>query len=413
MRFIFAHKKLAIAGLALAVVLAGGGAAYAYFTTSGSGSGNAYVASAQTLSINQLTPNTQVGYDSIVPSPDTWGLSFGGTSTTDFGNKINLTTSTALSNVMVALDSQACENGQGGTACATTPGATFPASLTLKIFDTSGNLLTYDTQTFNVPYRPSASPTSCASGDNWTDNTNYPNDGSQWYDSTNGNCYYGITYDATFNNFSPAVTLPSTVVYDITYDATSGPTSSLNVEMSNEATNVSVGSDADPGNVYLASTGAAIGLYGQITCSTSTAWGEYSTAAGNSNGCGAQVPDNTFGPAQIADIPQVEFNATASNSIYLYPGGPGQSVDFSITNGGSSSAYVQGAQVAVDQASLPAGCAASWFTVVQPSSPFDVSIPAGQTVDYQPSGAVVELQNLPFSQDACEGATVGLTFTSN
>ncbi len=421
MKFFKTHKKLAISGLALTVALLGGGVAFAYFTTSGTGSGNAYVAPAQTVSINQLTPNTQVGYNSIVPSPDTWGLSFGGTSTTDFGNEINLASSTALSNVVVPFDSQACETSTGTnslgdpTDCVTTPGATFPANITLSIYNTSGVLLTSDNQTFNVPYRPSASPSSCASGTNWTDNTNFPNDGTQWYDAANGNCYYGLTYDATFNSFSPGgYVLPSTVIYGISYNATTGPISSLNVEMSNEATNVTVGSDAEPGNVYLASTGAASGPSGEITCTTpASSFGEYSTASGNSGACGAQAPDSTFGTPEIADIPQVEFNTSASGSIYLSPGGPGQSVDFSITNGGSSPAYVQSVTVAINPSTLPTNCEASWFTIVQPSTPFDVTIPAGGTTTYQPSGAVIELQNLPFSQDACQGATLGLTFTSD
>jgi hypothetical protein len=418
MKLFKTHRKAAVAALAATVALLAGGAAFAYFTTSGTGTGNAYVASAQTVAISQLTPNTQVGYNSIVPSPDTWGLSFGGTSTTDFGNKINLASSTALSNVVVPLDSQACETGTG-THCVTTPGATFPAGVTLSIYNTSGVLLTSDNQTFNVPYRPSASPTSCAAGtSNWTGGT-YSNDGSQWYDATNGTCNYGITYDATFNSFSPGgYVLPSTVVYGISYDASTGPTSSLNVEMSNESTSVTVGSDADPGNVYLASTGAAGGTTGEITCSAvNGGFNEYSTAVGGggtpSTSCGAQAPDSTTGTTQIADIPQVEFNTSASGSIALTPGGPGQSVDFSIGNAGSSPAYVQSVQIAVSQSSLPSGCAASWFTVVQPSSPFDVTIPAGTTADYQPSGAVVELQNLPVNQNACQGATVGLTFTSN
>ncbi len=417
MKLFKSSKRLAVVGLALTVAILGGGAAFAYFTTSGTGSGVAVVASAQSVSINQLAPTTQVGYNSIVPSPDTWSLSYEATGTTDFGNKINLATSAPLSNVVVALDSQACQTGSG-TGCVTTPGATFPANITLKIFDTTGHLLTTDNQTFNVAYRPSASPTLCASGPNWTHNSNYLNDGSQWYDSTDGNCYYGITQDVTFNSFSGSpVTLPSTVIYDISYNSSASvPMNSLNVEMSNEATNVSVGSDANPGYVYLASTGAAIGPSGQITCTTPAPFGEYSTAAGNSNGCGAQVPDsnNTPPPApEIADIPQVQFNATAGGSVPLYPGGPGQPVDFSITNGGPSSAYVQSVSIAVDQASLPGGCAASWFTVVQPSTPMNDTVPAGQTTNYQPSGAVVSLQNLPINQDACQGATFTLKFTSN
>jgi hypothetical protein len=187
---------------------------------------------------------------------------------------------------------------------------------------------------------------------------------------------------------------------------------SLNVEMSNEATNVTVGSDADAGNVFITSTGAG-GSSGEITCSTIGAgFPEVSTAAGNSNACGAQVPDNTTGPAQIADIPQVEFNATATGNIYLVPGGPGESVDFSITNSGSSPAYVQGVTFAIT-GGLSTNCEASWFALVQPNTPVDATIAAGATVNYQPSGASISLINEPVNQDACQGDTPELTFTSN
>jgi hypothetical protein len=109
------------------------------------------------------------------------------------------------------------------------------------------------------------------------------------------------------------------------------------------------------------------------------------------------------------------------------PGGPGQSVDFSITNGTGSPAYVQYVNVTVatdpgngEVEAVPgypstdiSGCYASWFTVVQPSNPFDVTIPANTTYYYQPSGGAVSMINEPYSQDACQGITLPLTFTSS
>ena len=55
-------------------------------------------------------------------------------------------------------------------------------------------------------------------------------------------------------------------------------------------------------------------------------------------------------------------------------------------------------------------CPASWFTQIQPSSPASVTIDAGQTLTYEPSGGSIALANEPGNQDACEGATVTLTF---
>jgi hypothetical protein len=423
MKFIRNHKKMAVSSLALVVALMAGGAAYAYFTTTGTGTGSANVGSGSTVAINQLDGNTQGSYSSISsPStPDTWGLSYGGTSTTDFGNKINLVDATSpLSNVVVELDSQACQNETGGNpdTCTTTPGATFASNpITLTIYNTSGTILATDTETFNIPYRPSAAdvndPTQCQSGTNWA---GYTNGGTQWYDALTSQCYYGIKYTAVFSNFTftNGPVLPSTVIYGIAYDATSGPTSSLNVEESNEPKDISVGSDADPGNVYLASTGAAQGSTGEITCSSATAFGEYPTAAGGAGGnsCGAQVPQEN---GQVVDIPQVAFNTASAGYVNLLPGGAAQPVDFSVGNSGSGPAYVQTVTFAISNEGALEGhsCNPSWFSLVQPTSPLDVSIPAGTTVDFEPSGGSISLINEPYAQNGCEGVTVDLTFTAN
>jgi hypothetical protein len=414
------HKKLAVSSLALVVAIMAGGAAYAFFTSSGTGTGNVYVGSAPNLTITQLTSDSQTVYNSLISpeAPDTWGLSYGGTNTTELGNAVTLAdNSTDLSSVVVALDSQACQTGDDNegpaSLCTTTPGATFPGQITLSIYNTSGSLLTSDTETFQIPYRPTSAiiddPSQCAagSGDNWS---GYPNDGSQWYDASNSHCYYGITYDATFKSF-PAVALPSTVVYGISYNASSGPMSSLNVEESSETKNVSVGSDANPGNLWLSVSAPGAGNNdagpGEVTCSdATTSFASYSTAAGTD--CGLQTPN---ADATVTDIPQVEINTSTTGNIYLFPGGPGENVDFSITNSSSTPAYVQGVTFAFS--SLASGCQAAWFNLTQPTTPDDVTIPANSTVDYQPSGGSISLTNEPYSQNQCEGDVPGLTFTSN
>jgi hypothetical protein len=414
----FMSKKLLVVGVAVAVFLGVGGAAFAFFTSSGTGSGNAYTGTGANLTITQLNSNSQVVYDSLnspLP-PDTWSQAYYATGITEFGNEITpASTSSQLSNVVVALDSQACESGTGAT-CTTTPGATFPLSITMYLYNAGSPVnspIATDTQTFNIPFRPSAAavatPTLCATGNNWS---GFPNDGTQWYDAATSNCYYGITYAAVFNTWT-GVTLPSNVTYGIYFDASSGPAQSLNVELSNEPNNVTVGSDTDPGNVFVAGTQGDIGP-GEITCSTLGAgFAQYSTAAGS--GCGLSSPNQD---TTVTNIPAVEFNTFSPTSgyIYLQPGGPGQSIDFTVKNNSSSPAYVQAVTVAINTSLLATnypGCASSWFTIVQPTTPFDVTIPGSTTDTYQPSGGSISMINEPYSQNACENASIPLTFTSN
>jgi hypothetical protein len=171
MKIFKTHRKLAVSSLALVVAVMAGGAAFAYFDTTGTGTGDAYVGSGSTVQITQLNSQTQTAYDSVLtpPTPDYWGLAFDATSTTDLGNKVNLASSTtSLENVVVELDSQACETGSG-TTCTTTPGATFTSSpITVTIYSTGGVILASDSQTFNIPYRPSAAavayPSECTVG---------------------------------------------------------------------------------------------------------------------------------------------------------------------------------------------------------------------------------------------------------
>ncbi len=273
------------------------------------------------------TPTSSVLYSSLVspysatnPPTDWWGLSFGGTNATQLGDKINLPSSSRLSSATVIIDSQACETGSGAT-CSTTSGATFPVPITFTIYSpgpaagTVGGVLASQTKTFNVPYRPSADPTECAA-DTSSIFTGYPNDGTQWFDPATGSCYYGLTYAATFSKFtfaSSSHVLPTTVVYGVSYSASSGPASSLNVLYSTESASggVTVGSDRDPGNLFVAAGSGSNdlgGASGEITCSTvGTSFEEYNTAVGLS-GCGTDTQQAAGAPYEpIAFVPAVQL----------------------------------------------------------------------------------------------------------
>jgi len=165
----------------------------------------------------------------VLPS-NTPSLGYAATSTSAFGDKISFAgTDRHLSQVAVNLSSWACEsnswNGTGANACVTTPGATFSQPVTLNIYNvksdgTVGTLVGTRTQTFNIPYRPTADPT-CATPTSWRD--------------TNGNCFNGLNHVVVFD--ASGITVPDTIIYSVAYNTQNygvaptginGPYNSLN-----------------------------------------------------------------------------------------------------------------------------------------------------------------------------------------
>ena len=259
------RKKFVIPAIVGILALVGAGAAYAYFTTTGSGSGSAYVGSGATISFTQDTPDTQVVYDSLIAR----SLPIRGACHSRPGLLSSGTRSTWYRRLPRSAASLCHWTPRCVRVAAAQPAPRHPeppsppcrsrctARSSCYRQHRTGASAVYDTQTFTVPYRPSAAdvanPGYCTGGTNWS---GYTNDGSQWYDPNNGNCYYGIDYAASFSSFTwttnaTSTVLPRTIVYGIAFTATSGPSASLNMEMSTEPTDVTLGSDADPGNVFV------------------------------------------------------------------------------------------------------------------------------------------------------------------
>ena len=158
----FMTKKVLVVGVAVALVLGVGGAAFAYWTTTGSGTGSAQTGKASNVLINQI--GTAAYNSTVSPLPGSMtSQAFSGPQISEFGNEINLASSGPLSSVVVTMDSWACQTGSWGVAygtagaCVTTPGATYPVPITLSIYNSAGTTLTSAVQTFNIPFRPSAS----------------------------------------------------------------------------------------------------------------------------------------------------------------------------------------------------------------------------------------------------------------
>ena len=264
------------------------------------GLGFTAIASANTGGSANNPSTSPVFYNSLTtPQPGgmgTWSLSFGGTGATAFGNKITLASSGQLSNVVVDMSSWTLAPGTA---------TTYPVAITFSIYGAGvngvpGSLITKDTQTFKIPFRPAASPTCTGSF------------AGEWFDAATGDCLNGFSTPITFNNFSRAF-LPSVVVYGISY-AASGPAAGLNVEVSsdNEVTGaVTVGSDTDPGNVYASgsSSNGLGGATGELTCSpVGTAFIEVNTAIDPTGNCGTELSSTApYYPVDL--IPAVEFNS--------------------------------------------------------------------------------------------------------
>ena len=149
----------------------------------------------------------------------------------EWGGQVMLAgTDRDLSAATVTLSSWACESGAWNTNdCATTPGATYNVPITFKVYNVGpsnavGSLITSKTQTFAVPFRPSADAVNCSGGN-----------AGKWFDGTA--CFNGKAMNVTFN--FAGETLPDKVIFGITFNtsnfgyaplgAGNHPTDSLNI----------------------------------------------------------------------------------------------------------------------------------------------------------------------------------------
>ncbi len=158
---------------------------------------------------------------SSMPSPvppNVPSIGYQATQTAEWGDEVGLAShATPLASARALMSSWGCESGSWNIGnCATTPGATFSVPITFNVYSVDpgpavGALLVSRTQTFNIPYRPSAS-VACAGGD-----------AGKWY--SGGTCYNGIAVPITFDFTSgPQVVLPAHVIWTVTYNTTNyGP----------------------------------------------------------------------------------------------------------------------------------------------------------------------------------------------
>jgi Fibronectin type III domain len=211
---------------------------------------------ASTIAASPAQAAPDVVYDGIgSPLPSNVGPSFGfdATGFNEFGDLVTLAPGPrGLTTVSVALSSQACETGSGTPTCTTTPGATFTHPLTMTLYNMAGTLgaptvgpvIATLTDTFTIPFRPSADPVHCTGAN-----------ARRWFDGTA--CLTGITKVVDFA-FPPGTVLPDTLIWAISYNTehhghapigVDGPYDYLNVGTA--SVNPTIGTDVDEDMVFV------------------------------------------------------------------------------------------------------------------------------------------------------------------
>ncbi len=165
----------------------------------------------------------------VVPSnlasygPEAYAFNEWGGGVTFAGTARNLATST------VTMSSFTCQTGGWSTGdCVSALGSTYNVPITFNVYNVAGSavgtLITSKTQTFAIPYRPSADPV-CVGAD-----------AGKWFDGTA--CKNGRASNITFS-FPTGTTLPNTAIFGVTFDTdnygyshiggANAPTNSLNI----------------------------------------------------------------------------------------------------------------------------------------------------------------------------------------
>jgi len=205
----------------------------------------ALAAAAGALALSAATAGAMVLYDNVPATlPANFAsIGFDATSTSQLGGEVELTKASTKHPeelaVTVVMSSWACESGSWyEDNCATTPGATFAWPITLKLYAVGGGgepvgPLAEETSTFDIPYRPSASP-QCRG----------ELAGTWWSTQGKGKhethaCSNGLATPITFAPVTLAAPVPKQLIVAVAY-ATSysepslaaGPEDSLNVALS-------------------------------------------------------------------------------------------------------------------------------------------------------------------------------------
>jgi len=223
-------------------------------------------------------PTPSVVYDALPTPlpPNVASLGFQATQTSEFGDYFHLGgTDRILHNVTVTMSDWALYSDYATDSRYSGNSTSWTHPITVNVYSNHlgangvpDTLLATTTQTITIPWRPAADPT-CPFG------------GTAWR-ASDGLCYNGLAFNATFDMSSLNVTLPNDVIVGVVYNTqtygpapigSNGPYNSLNVGVPSGQT-ASVGTDDNPDNVFwntstahwYADSGAAgVGIFRQDT----------------------------------------------------------------------------------------------------------------------------------------------------
>lgn len=241
------------------------------FLAAGALSSAAFVAAGQAPATS--TPSNPVVY-SAVPATlasNYASTGFEATSTSELGDQVALTRTGVLGSARVVMSSWGCQSGSWYTNdCVTTPGATFSHPVTFNVYavDNSGPnpapgpLLATKTQTFSIPFRPSADNVNCT-GLN----------AGKWYSAAAATCNNGLATKLIFDMTTATgpgvgVPLPPQVIWTVAYNTSDYGATPLRPQPCNstpqgcgyDSLNVgdegaaNFGTDVDPAGVFQSST---------------------------------------------------------------------------------------------------------------------------------------------------------------
>lgn len=129
----------------------------------------------------------------------------------------------------------------------------------------------------------------------------------------------------------------------------------------------------------------------------------YFTSGGTGSGSASVGSSEDFTVEQVAPLPGD-----------LLPGAAAQNVNVTVTNPASFDQRLTAVTITLDEASLPPGCLAEWFTVTSPVAGVPVTLQesgtAGDSVDLT---GTIAMEESGGSQDACQGADLDLVITAS
>jgi len=174
-------------------------------------------------------PMTKVTYNSVpnnLPG-NVVSQAFQAQQTSEFGDSVTLAAGPrGAESATVVMSSWGCQYGTWyGGDCATAIGTTFSHNITLNLYAVDGTTgeptgapLVTQTQSFNIPFRPSANLVKCTGDDE-----------GKWYNKADKTCYNGFATKITFQNLG-GIALPSNVIWTVAFNTSGYGTDPLGYE---------------------------------------------------------------------------------------------------------------------------------------------------------------------------------------